>query len=183
MDKTALLVTPKARLGTWFGPGTSNGQIWFSQSVPQGPTTVNVSLTGLNSLAGGYHVHVLPITSGSTHPCSDANILGHFNPLNWKVTDSPGPGIGSLDQYEVGDIGGKFGILTGRNDYQAVFLDTNLPLMGPYSIVRRSVVVHYTNGSRYNVCSVSTNTLFCCCCFYNSGDTCGIFAIVESIVH
>lgn len=149
---------PKASLGNWFGSGTSNGHIQFSQLVPQGPTTVTVSLTDLNSLAGGYHVHVLPITPGHAHPCSDANIHGHFNPLDWNATDSPSPGMGTLDQYEVGDISGKFGMLTGHNNYQGVFLDTNLPLTGPYSIVRRSVVVHYTNGSRMRCANIESNS-------------------------
>lgn len=153
-----MVQTPKASLSTWFGPGKSTGQIRFSQSVPQGPTTVNVSLTGLNSQAGGYHVHILPITRGSTHPCSNANILGHFNPLDWNITHSPDPGVGTLDQYEIGDISGKFGMLTGRNDYQAVHLDANLPLTGPYSIMRRSVVVHYSNGSRMRCADIEPST-------------------------
>lgn len=150
--------TPQASLGDWFGPGTSNGDISFSQSIPLGPTTVSVNLTNLSSLAGGYHVHVLPITPGSADPCSNENILGHFNPLDWNVTDSPGPAMGTLDQYEVGDLSGKFGMLTGHNDYQGVFLDTNLPLTGPYSIVRRSVVVHYTNGSRMRCANIEADT-------------------------
>lgn len=150
--------TPKASLGTWFGPGESQGQIWFSESVPQGPTTINVSLTNLKSQAGGYHVHLLPIMSGSRHPCSDENIHGHFNSLDWNITDSPSPGMGTLDQYEVGDLSGKFGMLTGKNDYQDTFTDAHLPLTGPYSIVGRSVVIHYTNGSRMRCADIEADT-------------------------
>ncbi|KAK7930129.1 hypothetical protein WMY93_006524 [Mugilogobius chulae] len=149
--------TPKASLGTWYGPGTSNGQIQFAQSLPQGPTMVNVSLTDLNSQAGGYHVHVLPIPPGQSNPCSDANIHGHFNPLNWNSSSSPDPGTGTLDQYEVGDLSGKFGMLTGRDKLQDVFSDATLPLSGPYSIVGRSVVVHYTNGSRMRCANITTD--------------------------
>lgn len=150
---------PTASLGKWFGPGASDGQIRFSEAVPQGPTTVNVSLTGLNSQASGYHVHVLPIPPGSTDPCSNANILGHFNPLGFDTAQSPGPGVGTLDQYELGDLSGKHGTLAGRNDFQAVHTDTTLPLSGPYSIVRRSVVIHYTNGSRMRCADINADTL------------------------
>uniref|UniRef100_A0A4W6DEU8 Superoxide dismutase copper/zinc binding domain-containing protein n=1 Tax=Lates calcarifer TaxID=8187 RepID=A0A4W6DEU8_LATCA len=134
-------------LGSWFGPGMSNGQVWFSQAVPQGPTTINVSLMNLNSLAGGYHVHILPIKPGSVDPCSNANILGHFNPLAWNISNSPAPGAGTVDQYEIGDISGKFGMLTGLDQSEAVYMDPDMPLTGPYSIVGRSIVVHRTNGS------------------------------------
>lgn len=139
---------PTASTGSWFGPEKSGGQILFRQDFPHGPTTVNVSLMNLSSLAGGYHVHILPIKQGGTEPCSDANIQGHFNPLAWNVSNSPAPGAGTVDQYEIGDISGKFGMLTGLSQFQAVYVDPSLPLTGPYSIVGRSLVVHYRNGSR-----------------------------------
>uniref|UniRef100_A0A672YNV7 Superoxide dismutase copper/zinc binding domain-containing protein n=1 Tax=Sphaeramia orbicularis TaxID=375764 RepID=A0A672YNV7_9TELE len=145
----------KGRLGSWFGPGMSNGDIRFTESIPQGPTTINVSLTELNAIAGGYHVHILPIIPGSTNPCSNANILGHFNPFAFNITNSPEPGSGTVDQYEVGDISGKFGMLTGLNQLQAVYMDTNLPLRGPHSIVGRSLVVHHSNGSRLRCADIS----------------------------
>lgn len=139
---------PMASSGSWFGPGMSGGQILFHQDFPHGPTAVNVSLMNLSSLAGGYHVHILPIQPGSAEPCSDANIRGHFNPLAWNASQSPAPGAGTVDQYEIGDISGKFGMLGGLSQLQAVYLDPSLPLTGPYSIVGRSLVVHYGNGSR-----------------------------------
>uniref|UniRef100_A0A3Q3BB16 Superoxide dismutase copper/zinc binding domain-containing protein n=1 Tax=Kryptolebias marmoratus TaxID=37003 RepID=A0A3Q3BB16_KRYMA len=132
-----------AKLSEWFGPGSSQGQVQFSQAVPQGPTTINVSLTSLNSLAGGYHVHILPLRAGSEDPCSNANILGHYNPLAWNVSNSPPPGDGTVDQYEIGDISGKFGTLTGQDDFSRVYMDPNMPLTGPYSIVGRSVVKQF----------------------------------------
>uniref|UniRef100_A0A3Q3FGG5 Superoxide dismutase copper/zinc binding domain-containing protein n=1 Tax=Labrus bergylta TaxID=56723 RepID=A0A3Q3FGG5_9LABR len=135
-------------LGRWFGSGMTSGQIQFSQAVPQGPTTINVSLMNLNSLAGGYHVHILPLIAGSKEPCSNNNILGHFNPLGVNISNSPSPGTGTVDQYEIGDISGKFGLLHDLNELQAVYMDQNMPLTREFSIVGRSVVVHYTNGSR-----------------------------------
>lgn len=139
---------PKASLGIWFGLEMSSGQVRLSQALPHGPTTINVSLTNLSSLAGGYHVHVMPIKPGSMEPCSNANIRGHFNPLVWNVSNSPAPGAGTVDQYEIGDISGKFGMLNGLNQSDAVYVDPNMPLTGPYSIVGRALVVHFINGSR-----------------------------------
>lgn len=139
---------PTAMLSEWFGPGSPNGQVMFSEAVPLGPTAINVSLTGLNSISSGYHVHILPLKAGSADPCSNANILGHYNPLLWNTSQSPAPGVGTVDQYEIGDISGKFGTLANQSDSNAVFEDPNMPLSGPYSIMGRSVVVHHTNGSR-----------------------------------
>uniref|UniRef100_A0A3Q3XRX0 Superoxide dismutase copper/zinc binding domain-containing protein n=1 Tax=Mola mola TaxID=94237 RepID=A0A3Q3XRX0_MOLML len=113
--------------------------VQFSQAVPQGPTTLNVSLMNLDSLAGGYHVHILPIIPGSTDPCSNANILGHFNPFAWNISNSPAPGTGTVDQYELGDISGKFGMLNGLNQLKTEYMDPNIPLTGPYSVVGRSI--------------------------------------------
>lgn len=139
---------PKASSGGWFGPEMSGGQIVFHQEFPHGPTSVSVSLVNLSSLAGGYHIHILPIKQGGTEPCSNTNIQGHFNPLGWNASSSPAPGAGTVDQYEIGDISGKFGTLSGLSQLQAAYVDPVLPLTGPHSIVGRSLVVHYRNGSR-----------------------------------
>ena len=140
---------PKASTDSWFGPGMSSGQIRFSQAVPQGPTHINVSLRNLDSLAGGYHVHILPLIPGSVEPCSNANILGHFNPLAVNISNSPASGTGTVDQYEIGDISGKFGTLNGLTEFQAAYMDPDMPLTGPFSVVGRSIVIHYVNGSRW----------------------------------
>ncbi|KAG7486314.1 Xaa-Pro aminopeptidase 1 [Solea senegalensis] len=143
----------KASLGNWSGPGVSIGQVWFSQAGPQSPTTINVSLINLNALAGGYHVHMLPVKHGSVKPCSDANVMGHFNPLD--ISNSPTPGTGTVDQYEIGDISGKFGMLDGLSHSEALYMDNDIQLTGPYSIVGRSLVVHYANGSRMRCADIS----------------------------
>lgn len=150
-----MMRTPRANLGTWLGPEMSEGQIYFSQAVPQGPTTLNVSLRNLSSLAGGYHVHILPLRSGSADPCSNANILGHYNPLDFNISTSPAPGNGTVDQYEIGDISGKFGLLTNQDNFDAVYMDPFMPLMRSFSVIGRSIVVHYTNGSRMRCANIS----------------------------
>uniref|UniRef100_A0A673GAC8 Superoxide dismutase copper/zinc binding domain-containing protein n=1 Tax=Sinocyclocheilus rhinocerous TaxID=307959 RepID=A0A673GAC8_9TELE len=41
-----------------------------------------------------------------------------------------------------------FGDLTGQNNFQNQDMDGNMPLSGPNSIIGRSLVIHYANGSR-----------------------------------
>ncbi|XP_023676080.1 uncharacterized protein cusr [Paramormyrops kingsleyae] len=142
----------KAQSGTWFGSGTSEGHVQFSQDFP-GLTTINVSLSNLNWMAGGYHVHKLPINS-TVNPCSDRNIMGHFNPLAVNQSSSPPPGNGTVDQYEIGDISGKFGLLIDQDQSQNQYQDCNMPLTGPNSIVGRSLVIHYLNGSRMQCANI-----------------------------
>ncbi|XP_051978260.1 uncharacterized protein LOC127639949 [Xyrauchen texanus] len=145
---------PSARSKSWLGPGSSEGQVIFSQVSPQGPTILNISLTGLNARAASYHIHILPIKS-VWEPCSDSNIMGHFNPLSVNVASSPAPGNGTVDQYEIGDISGKFGPLLGQNDFQNQYMDGNMPLSGLNSIIGRSLVIHYLNGSRMRCADIS----------------------------
>ncbi|XP_043079468.1 uncharacterized protein cusr [Puntigrus tetrazona] len=147
---------PAARSDSWLGPGTSEGQIRFSQTSPQGPTILNVSFTGLNARASGYHIHILP-TKSTQDPCSDANIMGHFNPFSVKAASSPAPGNGTVDQYEIGDISGKFGELSGQNSLQNQYMDGNMPLSGPNSIIGRSLVIHYANGSRMRCADITAD--------------------------
>uniref|UniRef100_A0A8C9R868 Superoxide dismutase copper/zinc binding domain-containing protein n=1 Tax=Scleropages formosus TaxID=113540 RepID=A0A8C9R868_SCLFO len=125
------------------GAGKSRGQIQFLQG-PVGQTSINVSLSNLDSKASSFHVHILPIKA-SGDPCSDENIMGHFNPLAVSQSTSPAPGTGTVDQYEIGDITGKFGLLTNLTQVQKQYIDNNMPLSGPNSIVGRSLVIHYLN--------------------------------------
>ncbi|MBN3297235.1 SOD4 dismutase, partial [Amia calva] len=141
---------PSARTGSWFGPGKTKGIVQFSQSSPLDLTVVNVSLSDLQSKAGGYHVHILPLknNSANTDPCSNENIMGHFNPFAVNQSSSPVPGTGTEDQFEIGDLSGKYGLLSNLDRLEQTYVDNNLPLLGPNSIVGRSLVIHYANGSR-----------------------------------
>jgi len=49
---------------------------------------------------------------------------------------------GTLDQYEIGDLSGKFGSLDNKKKYATIYNDTMLPLFGPRSVLGRSVVIH-----------------------------------------
>ncbi|KAK3509936.1 hypothetical protein QTP70_023768 [Hemibagrus guttatus] len=149
-----LLRFPSARTGSWHGSGTSGGNVTFFQLSPQGPTNIHVSLTNLEAKAGGYHVHLLPIKSGA-EACSNENIMGHFNPYGVNISMSPSPGNGTVDQYEIGDISGKFGDLADQNQFENHYKDSNMPLSGPNSIIGRSLVIHYRNGSRMQCADIT----------------------------
>uniref|UniRef100_A0A674P049 Superoxide dismutase copper/zinc binding domain-containing protein n=1 Tax=Takifugu rubripes TaxID=31033 RepID=A0A674P049_TAKRU len=121
----------------------SGGDTWLTQQARfYGPIAGNVYIR-LRAGRAGAHILSDLATNGQI-----AGSPGHWNPLAWNTSNNPAPGAGTVDQYEIGDISGKFGMLSGLNQYQAVYLDPSLPLTGPYSIVGRSLVVHYLNGSR-----------------------------------
>ena len=44
-------------------------------------------------------------------PCTGDAVGGHFNPYNWDASESPKPSLGTPDQYEIGDLSGKYGLL------------------------------------------------------------------------
>lgn len=73
-----------------------------------------------------------------TQPCSDHAVGGHFNPFN--VTKSPLRG--TQDQYEVGDLSGKFDKLRDLNAFDKEYNDTNMELIAPLSVLGRSIVLH-----------------------------------------
>ena len=50
--------------------------------------------------------------------------------------------IGTNDQYEIGDLSGKYGTFLNLTTYTGKQLDYNLPLFGKNSIQGRSVVIH-----------------------------------------
>ncbi|MBN3283990.1 SOD5 dismutase, partial [Polyodon spathula] len=91
------LRSASAQTGPWFGAGSSHGKVQFSQSSNLEPTVIKVSLTDLQSAAGGYHVHILPLRKSSLDrdACSNENILGHFNPFSVNQSLSPPPATGS----------------------------------------------------------------------------------------
>ncbi|XP_069507862.1 uncharacterized protein [Ambystoma mexicanum] len=142
------------KTGQWFGSKQVEGAFSVSQNLDVDPTGISVSFTNLGSLCGGYHVHKLPIMPNSSDPCSDPLIRGHFNPFLVNVTLSPAPGTGTVDKYEVGDISGKYGTLANKDTFSQQRLDSNLPLSESYSILGRSLVIHYSNGSRLQCANI-----------------------------
>ena len=118
------------------------GHISFTQKSPYDVTTVQVDLQNLDSRGGGYHVHKWPVPKKieqSDMLCGPDDVSGHWNPFNAPYPLAAG---GTPDQYEIGDISGKFRMLTGMSSINETYYDPNLPLFGVNSIVGRSLVIH-----------------------------------------
>ena len=61
--------------------------------------------------------------------------------------------LGTVDQYEIGDLSGKYGTLGNHNRLSLNgYKDYNLPLFGLHSVLYRSLVIHFQNASRW-VCT------------------------------
>ena len=133
-----------------------NGSIHFKQDSELSPTVVTVDLKGLKSKANTYHVHVYRVLDiamkenrNSHAMCAGNYIAGHWRPYE---TVSAVPGSATVDKYEVGDLSGKYGTIGANDALSLVRKDYNLPLFGENSVLFRSMVIHYNNGSRW-VCS------------------------------
>ena len=116
-----------------FSANNVSGNMVFKQTSPFDPTTVTVDIHNLQNIASGYHVHEWPVPLKyyeDDELASGQSVSGHFNPYGKDTTspDYPAPGNGTNDQYEVGDISGKFGTLAGMNDFNAEYEDWNMPL-------------------------------------------------------
>ncbi|XP_033102965.1 uncharacterized protein LOC117105796 isoform X1 [Anneissia japonica] len=134
--------------GTWT-EGPANGEMRFTQNSKYDLTKSEINMQNLGNLAGGYHVHLLPVPMKAESPCSVMSVQNHFNPFNAST-----PANGTDDMYEVGDLSNKYGSFAGVDSVNAVYHDANLPLFGPLSVVGRSIVIHRNDetGSRW-MCS------------------------------
>ncbi|XP_028390949.1 uncharacterized protein LOC114515825 [Dendronephthya gigantea] len=132
------------------------GMFHFKQDSELAPTVVTTDIKGLDAKANTYHVHVYRVLDKVlTHyqntrgMCAGTYLSGHWKPYDTK---SASPGKGTVDQYEVGDLSGKYGTIGPNDTLSFVRKDYNLPLFGANSILFRSMVIHFNNGSRW-VCS------------------------------
>lgn len=128
----------------WFGNGVPvsvKGKLEMVQQSEYEITNVEVQLKGLEETSG-YHIHVAPVQGNLEFPCEASTVYDHWNPRNVNPKLSPSPKLGSVDQYEMGDLSGKFGTLDHLTEYMNEYNDTQLPLYGYESILGRSVVIH-----------------------------------------
>lgn len=95
---------------------------------------------------------VPPRTAADDEVCSAQAVGKRFNAFNVNSNTSPPPGLGTNDQYEIGDLSGKYGELPESQDndkFMGIFADFNLPLFGINSIAGRSIVIYSGDGSRW----------------------------------
>lgn len=128
----------------WYANGvplTVKGKLELFQQSEYEVTNVEVQFKGLLATSG-YHVHVAPVQSDLEFPCERTTLYDHWNPRNVSLKRLPLPTEGSSDQYELGDLSGKFGTLDHLTEYSNSYNDTNLPLFGYETILGRSIVIH-----------------------------------------
>nr|BBG74654.1 superoxide dismutase 6 [Tribolium castaneum] len=141
----------KAVVKDWFPNGVPisvKGKIEFYQQTEYDITNVEVNLQGLSDNSG-YHIHITPVEENLEFPCEASSLYDHWNPLNVDPASSPRTYHGTPDQYEMGDLSGKFGTLDNQTYYKTDYNDTMLPLFGPKSIVGRSIIIHKKDTSRW----------------------------------
>lgn len=130
------------------------GNITFTQSSPSSPTLIHVSLTGLTpGDLYPWHVHQYPFASGRETPCSPGSVGGHYDPL--QAASAPNytsSCAGDPSLCEIGDLSGRHSKLNGSLSSFGLLTDSYLSLYGRFSIIGRSIVIHFNDGSRY-VCA------------------------------
>ncbi|XP_038105826.1 uncharacterized protein LOC6051326 [Culex quinquefasciatus] len=139
----------------WYSNGdplTIKGKLEMLQQSEYDLTNVEVEFKGLIANSG-YHVHIAPVEGDLEFPCEDSTVYGHWNPRGVNPKLSPPPAMGSTDQYELGDLSGKFGTLDGVSMYDNFYNDSRMPLYGYESIIGRSIVVHKKEQGRRWACS------------------------------
>lgn len=62
-------------------PMVTGDIVMASSGLPSAVTDVNVSLSGLNRVAGGYHVHQYPLNTRNPGDNICGTTGGHYNPL------------------------------------------------------------------------------------------------------
>ena len=131
-----------------FEEDTLSGQVMFSQESPIDPTLVDIELKS-NQYAYSYGIDELPtIARSSEEPKKCANINNIiFNPANISPFSVPIEGLGTSDQYAIGDLSGKYGTLLQKHNEKISTVDFNLPLFGAHSILGRALVFYASNGS------------------------------------
>ncbi|XP_045780609.1 uncharacterized protein LOC123877773 [Maniola jurtina] len=146
----------KAVVQDWFGNGNSirlSGKLELTQQSEYDVTNVQVTLEGLNEDLRNYKIHIAPIEKELEFPCEKTTIYDTYNPFHVNKSLSPPPTKGTADQYELGDLGEKYGLLDDLKKYTKYYNETQLSLFGAYSILGRSVAIHKKAKDRRWACS------------------------------
>lgn len=128
--KAICVVTPAGqKTAEGAAPAAPFGEITFSQSSVDVPTTITYKVSGLTPGLHGFHVHEFADFSNC---CVSAG--PHFNPTG-KKHGAPGD-----EERHVGDLGnisaGPDGVAAGE------IVDPLIQLSGPHSVAGRSIMIH-----------------------------------------
>ncbi|CAH0720985.1 unnamed protein product, partial [Brenthis ino] len=146
----------KAVVRDWFGNGFDvalKGKIEMTQQSEYDITNVQVTLEGLDNDIRNYKIHMAPVEKELEFPCEKTTIYDTYNPFHVDKSLSPPTAVGTADQYELGDLGDKYGLLDNMKNVDTYYNETQLSLYGPYSILGRSVAIHRKAKDRRWACS------------------------------
>ncbi|KAI9099294.1 copper-zinc superoxide dismutase [Phlyctochytrium arcticum] len=116
-------------VGVLRGDSPATGTVTFTQDSESAPTKVAIDLKGLTPGLHGFHIHEF---GDNTNGCTSAG--GHFNPTA-QTHGAPTDAV-----RHVGDLGN---LTAGADGNVKVELeDSHIKLIGPQSIIGRTVVVH-----------------------------------------
>ncbi|KAK9501516.1 hypothetical protein O3M35_012226 [Rhynocoris fuscipes] len=120
------------------------GYLSLTQETFLTPTRVSLNISRvMDPVLGGFRIHMLPAippVDGSPFLDQCSHISTVYNPTDKGLAaDASFPGVETQDKYAVGDVSGKVGY-AGEREW-----DVFLPLIGKYSVARRSLVI-YRNG-------------------------------------
>ncbi|SCN66880.1 probable superoxide dismutase [Fusarium fujikuroi] len=112
------------------GDSKVSGTVIFEQESESAPTTITWDITGNDPNAKrGFHIHTF---GDNTNGCTSAG--PHFNPHN-KTHGAP-----SDETRHVGDLGNLE--TDGQGNAKGSVTDSLVKLIGPHSIIGRTVVIH-----------------------------------------
>ncbi|KAI1278098.1 hypothetical protein HDE_14499 [Halotydeus destructor] len=142
-------VTPKsarAKFGSESGADVQ-GYVSLTQESPFDPTAIEINLS-MAKQAYSYGIDLLPtIRRRAKEPKACPNIKETiYNPFFKDPEEIPAEGLGTTDQYAVGDLSGKFGSLNNKQLETFTGFDFNLPLFGTFSVIGRALVLYAPDG-------------------------------------
>ncbi|KAI8813856.1 superoxide dismutase [Cladochytrium replicatum] len=111
------------------GDSPVTGTVTFVQESESASTEVHLDLKGLTPGLHGFHVHEF---GDNTNGCTSAG--AHYNPFG-KTHGSP-----TDDNRHVGDLGNV--TVAADGTIATILSDSQVKLLGPLSIIGRTVVVH-----------------------------------------
>lgn len=146
-------LTPRVGNAKFLHDGIS-GHISLRQRSVFHPVISTVELSGLSGEAGSYHIHEFPVPPRLNKEDAPCGATGeHYNPFRVDKSSSPPNSAGTSDQYEIGDLSGKYGDLANKTKMSGTFVDPSLSLFGSRSVVGRSIVIHHSPIPHRWVCT------------------------------
>ncbi|KAG7947345.1 hypothetical protein I3843_14G089800 [Carya illinoinensis] len=123
-----VVASTKRAVAVLKGNSKVEGVVTLAQK-DDGPTTVNVRVTGLTAGPHGFHLHEFGDT---TNGCISTG--AHFNPKNLTH------GAPEDEVRHAGDLGNI--VANADGVAEATIVDSQIPLSGPNAVIGRALVVH-----------------------------------------